>query len=120
MIIGISSWVRSYIVMVARIATIRPGARGRVPPGPALSSIRRSNILMINIMTARYLSKKYNRTIHKNRKKLKLTRRQSNQNPNKDGKLFTQIYIKITRLLSCKSDYERFEKTIQFIELRII
>ena len=53
MIVGISPYIRSDIVMVARIATIRPGARGRVPPGPALSSIRRSNILMINIMTIR-------------------------------------------------------------------
>ena len=57
MIIGISPWVRSFIVMMARIATIRPGARGRVPPGPALSYIRRSNILMINIMTSIYLNR---------------------------------------------------------------
>ena len=60
MIVGISPWVRSDIIMVARIATIRPGARGRVPPGPALSSIRRSNILMINIMTPIYESYKLN------------------------------------------------------------
>ena len=53
------------------------------------------------------------------KKKLKLTRIQPNQNLNRDGKLFTQTYIEITRLLSYKPGYERFERIIRLIELRI-
>ena len=52
-------------------------------------------------------------------KELELIRKQSSQNPNKDGKLFTQIYIEVARLLSYKPGYERFEGTIRLIKLKI-
>ena len=54
------------------------------------------------------------------KKKLRLTRIQSNQNPNKDDKLFTQTYIEVTRLFSCRPDYELFEGTIRLIKSKII
>ena len=44
---------------------------------------------------------------------------QSNQDFNKDDKLFIQIYIEITRLFTYKPSYEQFEGIIRFIELRI-
>ena len=53
-------------------------------------------------------------------KKLRLTRIQFNQNPNRDGKLFIYIYIEVARLLSYRFGYERFEGTIRLIKLKII